>query len=134
MSNSSVPELERSPGWEPPRTYTNEELRARGREYQCCESCGISTEGGCIRNVRVDLLTARGGMLQNVEMLDYFFCSKRCCEVVAQMMIDEINDPSGIETIKDLYGHLKGHVARFQVWSTKVGPASGGSGGGPGEI
>jgi len=95
-----------------------------GREYQLCEVCGNTTEGGCLRNVRIDLQTPRGGLLQQVEMLDYFFCSQACCGAAAQMLIDEINEPSGIERILSQYGHLKGHVAKFHVWCTKVGPVS----------
>lgn len=120
-------------GWNPP-TVTNAQLRAMGREYQLCEVCGMSTEGGCLRNVRVDLLTGSGGNLQQVEMQDYFFCSQACCNAAAQMLIDEINDPSGIESIRKTYGHLKGQVARFHVWCTKVGPSAHAPDGGPGEI
>lgn len=135
MSDVDVPAANATRGgeWRPPTT-TNAELRARGREYQLCEVCGISTEGGCLRNVRIDLQTARGGMLRQVEMLDYFFCSTKCCNGAAQMLIDEINDPSGIESIKTRYGHLQGKVARFHVWSTKVGPSAGTGDADPGVI
>lgn len=135
MSDIDAPSQDAAaPGAWTPKTVTNAQLRARGREYQLCEVCAISTEGGCLRNVRIDLQTARGGMLQQVEMLDYFFCSVACCNAAAQMLIDEINDPSGIESIKTRYGHLQGQVARFHVWSTKVGPSAGTGDADPGVI
>lgn len=105
-----------------------------GRDYQKCEVCGRSTEGGCHRNVRIDLLTPRGGLLQQVEMLDYYFCSQACINKAAQILMDEINDPSGIESIRERFGHLQGKVGGFSPWSVKVGPSASKGDDDPGQI
>lgn len=94
--------------------------QARERRYSECSMCPRSTENGCFRAVRIELLDARGRRLDEVMLPNEMFCSEACIRTAARAIMDEINSDTDPDLLTD-YKKWKGHVGNISVGFAKIG-------------
>jgi hypothetical protein len=96
------------------------------RKYSECAACPKSTEEGCFRAVRIELLDKRNRRLDEIRVYDQktgndmMFCSVACMELIARMMIQEINQPTDEDLLSE-YKKWGGHVTGFSLGYSKIG-------------
>lgn len=98
-----------------------------------CDSCGGSTEDGCIRNLRVTLLGSRKIRLTEVSMREFYFCRVACARATALALVQEINNGTDADLVPDLKRMWRGQVLDYDIQYALVkrsaddsGPGSGG--------
>ena len=100
--------------------------QAAERRYAECAACPKSTEDGCYRAVRIELQDKRGRRLDEIRVYDQetgsdmIFCSIACIQLIARMMIEEINNPTDEDMLSE-YKKWGGHVANFSLGYSKIG-------------
>ena len=92
---------------------------------QECDLCANSTSRGCVRELRVELLSSGGQSLEEVSLRGHYFCSENCARVAGETLMDEINTGTDPEILPDLKQRWKGQVAKVFCLYTSVRPSSG---------
>jgi len=87
---------------------------------QECDMCARTTEDGCIRNLRVELIGNNNRQLEEVALLKYFFCSEACARTAAHCLMEEVNLGDDPEVLPDLKARWRGQVRRVSCGYTSV--------------
>jgi len=87
---------------------------------QECDMCERTTEDGCVRNLRVELIGANNMSLETVPLLKYFFCSEACAKAAGVCLMDEINTGEEEDVLPLLKTRYRGQVRRVFCGYTSV--------------
>lgn len=99
-----------------------------------CAYCGVETSDGCVRDVRVELLTGDKRLVAEISLNSpgrrNFFCTMACVENAARDIMAEANNPVNPDDpiFPEVRKEYRGRVSRFRLGYVDVRPAGEGSG------
>ena len=131
---------------DPPRV---DDDREPAREPTGCTFCGKPIEEACVRDLRVEVLTRKGGIAGEIALRGHYFCPPErdpatgaefvvCATQTAKAIVAECNKPRDPE--RPVFGEINrkhwGQITKYRIGYAIVGPApeGSGSGSGPGDI
>lgn len=135
-----------SAGEPPPRLIPNSSQYAVPTAVTRCAFCEAEIRTSCIRDVRVELRTALGGLAGEISLVRNFFCldpknresASSCVLETAATVMAECNDPRDPEdpVFPEIMKKFRGKITEYKLGFTIVGPAGSGSvpANGPGDI